>query len=71
MMELEKIEFYVGTLKEDFDTLKILSEKAQAEIINSYDDPYGYFVSVLRGTWDSYKELSTNPLVKSIEHFQE
>jgi hypothetical protein len=72
----EKILFYVGILPQDFDAFKVLAENANAEIINSYDDPYGYFVTVLKGSWDSYEKLLSNtsvdnPLVKSIEHFEE
>jgi|688.fasta_scaffold119522_3 hypothetical protein len=70
-MKETDIEFYVGILPQDFDAFKVLSEKANTEIIKSYDDPHGYFVTILKGSWDSYKELSTNSLVKSIEHFQE
>ena len=81
---MKRIEYYVGILPEDKDTMMCaissLNESENTnmhvEIVGEFDDPNGYYSYTIKGTWDSYRTFlndeTHNPkFVKSLEHFEE
>jgi hypothetical protein len=69
---MSQITFYVGAAKtESLKLFKQLKSIKCLEILNNYDDPYGYYEFVCKGSWDTYKKISTSPYVKSLSHFEE
>lgn len=70
-MENNKIQFFVGILPTDRD--KLISDINKFGWIkeNEYDDPDGYYMFVMRGSWDDYNVMNKLDYKKSIEHFEE
>ena len=73
---LNKIHFYIGIVQSEENDLKEFissmnedsDEKYFVEIINEYDDPYGYYTYQLRGSWEAYKCFINRPFIKSLSH---
>lgn len=80
---MTKFSFYVGILPEDHSRLldfvyslnEDSDEKFHCEIMDEYDNPYGYYTFVLTGTLDAYKCFlnthDTPNFVKSLNHYEE
>jgi len=74
-----KIYFYVGIIPSDERDLKEFinnmiedsDQKYFVEVIDQYDDPYGYYTYQLRGSWDAYKCFLDRPFVRSLTHHEE
>jgi len=76
-----KIEYYVGVLPEDIDTMNSfinelnssIDEDFNVEVVGQFDDPNGYYSYTIKGTWKSYQAFldKTDSFVKSVEHFEE
>lgn len=76
-----RIDYYIGIIPEDADRFKSfvedlnssLNDDLHIEIKSEYDDPYGYYTYVIKGTWSSYRAFlnKTNEFIKSVEHFEE
>lgn len=78
---MEKIDYYIGINLIDIDKLiefmSVLNTdidvKLHITVMNTYDDPHGYYTFCIRGTWESYKRFLNNEesWVKSVNHFEE
>jgi hypothetical protein len=74
-----KIYFYVGIIPSDERDLKEFinnmiedsDQKYFVEVIDQYDDPYGYYTYQIRGSWDAYKCFIDRPFVRSLTHHEE
>ena len=68
------MEFFVGILPEDKSRLVDFLIDIGVSIKNEYDDPHGYYIYVIDGTWEQYNLLmaeTDNSFVRSLEHFEE
>ena len=79
-MTSDRIQFYVGINTKDYVLFESLTSKMNHEnseskfnvdLVNKYEDPYGYEIYVLTGTWDAYRCFINEPFVKSLEHFED
>jgi hypothetical protein len=80
-----KIQFYVGILPEDREQFnehiymlnEDTDEKFHVHVAGGYDDLFGYYIMVCKGTWDAYRcfmpkeNEQASHFVKSLEHFEE
>lgn len=77
---MELIEFYVGIIPSDeteFYNLinNLRKQQHTVDIVGEFDDSYGYYIYVIKSTWEVYTMLleytRNNELIKSLEHFEE
>lgn len=79
---MKRIEFYIGILSIDKHSLysyikginSILSEEHQVEILGEFDDPYGYYELICKGSWHSYDHFNVHngpSYIKSLQHYEE
>jgi hypothetical protein len=73
------VEFFVGINPEDrcdledfIYYLNSLSDPINhVAVINEFDEPDGYYMYTIHGSWAAYNKLKSCTYVKSIEHFEE
>lgn len=80
-MENKRFNYYVGIEYKDkalFDEFILAlntetDNSYHVEVVNKFDDPHGYHVLVVKGTWNSYTKFITmrNSFCKSLEHFED
>jgi hypothetical protein len=81
----KRIQFHVGILPEDKEQFnqhiymlnEDTDEKFHVHVVGGFDDLFGYYIMVCKGTWDAYGcfmpkvNEHASHFVKSLEHFED
>ena len=82
---MSKIQFHVGIRPEDKELFnqhvymlnEDTDEKFHVQVHGGFDDLFGYYIMVCKGSWDAYRCFmpklndSAAQFVKSLEHYED
>lgn len=77
---MKYIEYYIGIDPKDIQLMNEFMSVLNTDIntylhvtvMDTFDEPHGYYTYTLKGTWESYKKfLDEKTFIKSVNHFYE
>jgi hypothetical protein len=73
MQNQDNIEFFAGIIPHDERQFEnfikyLMKEDVPVEIKGYYNDPDGYHMYTIHGSWDTYKKFQDYRVIKSLSH---